>query len=247
MRYDILVRRENGRTLYTLDDGYDYPGLLAAWRRGDIVGTRFKWGTPARGTVLLEHDGRRFVLKTDTLSYDNWDARFRLRLYGTPYFPIMRKVVKAIAAGCTRLQQMYLVEETAARDPKTGAVSVTATLLLEYLPGEALLDSPEKNSLRLRIPDVLRELHRHKLTQTDPNEGNFVVAEDGGLKVIDLHFFSKPFILVWPRAVIAIVDKSDIPFPLDSMFQRAVVHVVRAKLFLLRWIHGIRGGGYKNR
>ncbi len=121
---------------------------------------------------------------------------------------------------------MYLVEETIVRDPATGVLTVTAWLLLEFIPGEYLTTRTE---FVPQIPAVLRELHAHGLAQSDPHSQNFVVS-DGKLKVLDLLFFKQPFIFVWPRDVIKVEDWMGIPFPLDGFFERLVYRVMRIKM-----------------
>lgn len=236
--HTIIERHDGDRTLYILDDGYDYPGVLDAYRKGEIVGTPLSGGMAKRQATRLDHDGRQFLLKTDTREYRHWDSRLKLRLYGLPFLPTMRKVVKAIDAGFDRIQQMYMIEQTVVRNPQTGAVAVTAWLLIEYLPGELLQESSEFSTYLPQIPALLNELHTYKLVQSDPNGRNFVLA-GGVLKVIDLHFFSNPFITVWPRGVMKVVDGWGIAFPLDSFFDRMVYRVARGKVRLLKFIHGL--------
>lgn len=229
----IIERRDGDRTLYILDDGYDYAGLLGAFRAGEIVGTPLSGGTPERRATRIEHDGRLFVLKTDTRHYRHWDARLKLRLYGPPFLPVMRKVVKAVDGGFDRIQRMYLIEQTVTRDPRSGDVAVTVWLLLEFLPGEPLT---KRRECLQQAPELFRELFRHRLAQSDPSFNNFIVA-DGALKVIDLHFFSNPFLFVWPRGVLKVEEYWGMEFPLDSRFDRAVLWTVRNKLRLLRFLH----------
>ncbi len=222
----IIERRDGGRRLCILDDGYDYAALLDAYRRGVIVGTTPPSGSRKSTSARLEQDGRLFFVKADVRAYRGWCNRLGLRLFGTPYLSTMRRVTRAVDAGFDRIQRMYLVEETIARDPATGVLTVTAWLVLEYIPGEYLADRME---LIPQVPAVLRELHAHGLAQSDPHTHNFVVSE-GRLKVIDLLFFNQPLIFVWPRDVIKVEDRWGIPFPLDGFFDRLVYRAMRVKM-----------------
>lgn len=232
----VTKKETDNGTICLLNDGCDYEALLALYRSGCVKATPLSGGTPERQTMLLEHEGRKFVLKRDWRNYKHLDTRLKYMLYGPPFEPVMRKVAKAINSGYDRIPRIYLIEQAVRNNPEKGGFLVEAWILLEYLEGCPLVKHPEKEKFYPQIPYLLRELHKHKLVQTDPNNGNFLVAGDK-LKAIDLHFFSTPFHFTWPCDVQKVKLLYNLDVPLDTTFEKVYSNAMMQKRVFLKNFH----------
>lgn len=131
----------------------------------------------------------------------------------------MRKVECAFADGCTRVQRIFLVDETLERDEETKTLRILMWIVLEFIPGETLLDHPDMEKYIAKIPDALREIHRYKLTQRDCNLDNFIVAGEE-IKIIDIHFFSDFFFRQMYLTVCKLKQFYDLDVPVDGVLNR---------------------------
>jgi hypothetical protein len=218
----IHTVREGTRSIHMIQDGTDYRELLELVRSGKIETTKPTRGTPSNLARIVEFTGRgKFLVKRGAKSFKKLDARLKYRLFGSPFLSVMRKVERAAAAGCDRVQRIFLIDETVTRDPATKKLRIEMWIVLEFIPGEALLDHPEAEKYVPLIPEALREAHRYKLTQRDCNPDNFIVS-DGRVKIIDIHFFSDFFFRQMYLTACKVKQWYGLDVPVDGVANKAL-------------------------
>ena len=175
------MRRKIGDyDIYALDDGYDYWSLVERFRLGELSGSQVAGTSPKRKVFFIEHDGRTFVLKFAVNSHRSLESKLFAFLHGPLYARSMKKINRAIEAGCGVVQRIYLAAEK-----MRGGLSRESIIVAEFVPGTPLDKMADLSAYRSQVAGVVTEAHRYGLTVIDMHPGNFV-ATDEGLKLIDL-------------------------------------------------------------
>lgn len=230
---DNLTRRfADGYDIACVDDGFDYWDLALRCMRNDIA-TR----PPPHSTHYVrffDHAGRSFVFKR----MRNDRTRFRRVLLNwwtgeSRMTALMRKVERAVAAGCTVAQRIYMVAE------KQGCRRSGETiLLLEFIPGaQPSLDNNDATADVVRgIREAMATLHTFGICQSDPSVRNFIVSEpDGEIRAVDIYPRGTFFRIDRLRDLLCLQNFYGVEPELDNVIDRILygylVHGKKARRF----------------
>lgn len=185
----IIESRADGFNLYLKDDGFDYWSLIEQFRMGFLPVRELRNRQPRlRRVFVVEADGRKFLLKWEMAREKNVEKLIWHFLTAPFYSRLMRKVNKAVNAGCDVMQDMYLVAERV-----SGRVCHEAFAITEYIEGRHISTPEEEARHGQAIIDAIRVLHAHGLAVCDIDHSNMLLTDDG-VRFIDLTFRGTTFL-----------------------------------------------------
>lgn len=177
----IVESRVDDFNLYVKDDGFDYWGLIEQFRMGFLPVRELKNRHPdVRRVFVVEADGRKLLLKWE-MAREKSIEKLAWQFFTAPFYSrLMRKVNKAVNAGCDVMQDMYLVAERV-----SGRICREAFAITDYIEGRHITTPEEERRHGQAIIDAMRTLHAHGLAVCDIHHSNMLVTDDG-VKFIDL-------------------------------------------------------------
>lgn len=177
----IAVQLVDGYTIHQKVDGYDYLDLYRRLRLGELPHKVLLHDDPGHFVHRVDVDGRSFVFKRVKGQDANIETTVWQLIVGPFYSNLMRRVNRAVAAGCRVVPDMYLVAEK-----MRGRLCVDKYLLMEYLKGHSMERIKDMARHRDALAASFAELHRHDLSLGNVKQGNLVLSPGGGVKFIDL-------------------------------------------------------------
>ncbi len=168
------------------NDGVDYPGIWAAFRKGQLSGKALARGRPFREADRVEVDGRQYLIKRDWHVEKRLEKRLSSFLMGaTRYSRIIQLINQAVRRGCDVVQDVYLVAEK-----MDGRVCREAWLIADFMPGYSL-PLEEMEACKEELCETIKKIHHFGLACNDIQPYNFVRCEtDGLIKGIDMDMSS---------------------------------------------------------
>lgn len=171
----------DGFRLKWKDDGFDYPGLWLAFRRGEKKGEVISDTGRHKSAWRLQADGRLFLVKRDEHQEKRLEKRLAyLLLKGARYSRMIKLINRAVAQGCRDAQEVFFVAEK-----MEGGICREAWLLADFKPGRSLSADEAKNA-RAELLALMGRIHHYGLASNDIQPYNFIRTDQGRLMLIDL-------------------------------------------------------------
>lgn len=214
----------DGYRVCALDDGRDYPDLARRFARGGIPSKRID-NNPEhhrREVHLVELDGRKYVIKKDLRPGKEWSQRLWQMLIGPRDSSVMKRVNRAVDAGCDVIPRTFLVAEKVRW--RLVVESVQIIEFIEGRPPDFTLDPPE---IKRDIAAAMTKLYSYRLAHTDIRRANFLVIGNG-VKIIDLTFRGTYF-MGRMKGIVRLKARFKVDIPLEGWCDRTLFAVVEGK------------------
>lgn len=182
----VTVSRREGYYVYRLGDDDTYWNLFLRFKRGELKGTLLTNSLKERDVHLVEDGGRRYVIKVDRGGWgfgrESRPERVFLKFFWGPFYSrLMRRVALARSHGCDAMQTIRFVAEK-----RTLQYCHEAVIILDYVEGRPLNELGDPAPYAARVREAMLSLHANHLALCGVSLYNFVVADSGDVKAIDL-------------------------------------------------------------
>lgn len=206
------------------DDGTDYPALWLAFREGRLPGlTPLHTKCPERKVFRLETERGPLLLKKDWEKDPRFEKNVWRFIAGPWYSRLIRLTNRAINQGCAVVQDAYLVAEK-----MKGHFATESWLIAEFVEGTPLSQFPRSPNLLSQMAQAVAELHSYGLASNDIHGGNFIVTENGGIKIIDLSLTS-PLIICQANDILKLKHAFNMDVPVHGFWRKLLAALMRWK------------------
>ncbi|UQZ87974.1 lipopolysaccharide core biosynthesis protein [Deltaproteobacteria bacterium Smac51] len=206
------------------DDGTDYPAIWCDFKDGKLDSiVQLHTNCPDRSVFRMETEKGPLVLKHDWERDSRLEKRILRFLTGPWYSRLIRLTNRAVNRGCDIVQDVYLVAEK-----MEGRFCVDSWLIAEFVEGTVAPASPKYSSLSHELAAVVGRLHDCGLASNDAHGGNFVITDNGEVKIIDLSLTS-PLIICQANDILKIKRAYNIDVPVHGFWRRLAAALVTLK------------------
>lgn len=210
-----------GFQMHVVDDGVDYPKLARDAVLGNLASISLKKkGKHHRRVLLIEVDGRKYVIKVDRHPGNEWSQRLWQMLVGSVDYKLMKKVNNAVDNGCSIIPRIYMVAEKS-----TARLVTLSTMVIEYVEGRRI-DVKSSEELKA-VEETMRKLYSYGLAHTDISADNFIFTENG-VKIIDLTFRGS-FLFGKMKGLVRLKKRFGIEIPVEDTLERILYSTVALK------------------
>ncbi len=204
------------------DDGVDYPAVWRDFKDGRLPDlTELRANCPERKVFRMEVESGPLLLKHD------WekDLRFEKKMWrflaGPWYSRLIRLTNRAVNSGCRVVQDVYLVAER-----MEGRFCAESWLVAEFVEGVVVSRSPLYHSLFNEMALAMGKLHDFGLASNDAHAGNFILTEDGTIKIIDLSLTS-PLIICQANDILKLKQAFQVDVPVHGFWRALAAALIR--------------------
>lgn len=245
--FKINTGEKDGFHCKWVDDGFDYPAILADFKTGSLKARELAV-VDGRGAWLAEAGGRKFTIKRNYLSPNAKAKKRKLWtiLTGTPYTRLFNESWKAAGRGCGLIPRIYLIAEKFEKF----RVCVDSYQITEFIEGETL---PYPKGPRSQVAEdwwadlarAMTALHGFGLAHGSPHPWNLVRTENDGVRVIDLSF-KGPMLFCQAHDLLDMKRDFDLDVPARGLALKIMARLVFAKYWWHMWRkrlkHRLKGG-----
>lgn len=132
---------------------------------------------PERYTYLIQENDQKFIFKIDGGVEHRLERKLIAKITGDFYFNMIDKLAKISQDKCDITYELYLV----AYDKKTKR----HYMIFNFIEGRSLTHN-EMVQYNAEIKQCIETLHCYNLVSNDIHGGNFILTDEGKIKVIDL-------------------------------------------------------------
>ncbi len=177
----ITKTKSFGYDIYCTDEGAVFHDLIFSDNFERFVVKKFSSGNALRDVYLVRYISKYFIVKRDREVDRRLEKRLQNMVYRSANLRLMHYLNKGRDWLLNYTPNIYFLAEK-----KRFRQCVDSFAVFEYVDGVSITDINTSNISR--VSDCIAALHEGGLSSNDIHAGNFIVANNGQLKVIDLSF-----------------------------------------------------------
>lgn len=179
----MLINRTKsfGYDVYFTREGEIFNDLIFSDNFEQFVVKKFPSGNPLRDIYLVRYISKYFIIKRDREVDHRLEKRLQNFIYRSANLRLMHYLNQGREWLLNYTPNIYFIAEK-----KRFRQCIDSYAVFEFIDGASIGEIDQSNIER--VSECISALHRGGLSSNDIHAGNFIVCDDGRLKVIDLSF-----------------------------------------------------------